>query len=213
MKRPIRIFGLLALFLLLTFFSLAVYINQTVEDTTHDRTFNDPDVIPKNKVGLLLGTSKYKDKGKKILNDYYTNRIKAAAALYMAGKVDYIIVSGDNSPFYNETIYMREDLVALGVPLSKIYLDNAGFRTLDSILRCRDIFGQSQFTIISQAFHNERAIYIADHKGIKAVAFNAEDGSDRWFVKTREFFARVKMMVDFATNRQAKLYGDKVIIP
>ncbi len=164
-------------------------------------------------MGLLLGTSKYKDKGRQIINDYYQNRIDAAVALYMAGKVDYIIVSGDNSTvYYNEPQLMRDDLIAKGVPANRIVLDNAGFRTLDSILRCRDIFGQTSFTIISQAFHNKRALYIANHKDLTAVAFNAEDGVDYWTVNLREKFARIKMLCDLATDRKAKVYGEKVEI-
>jgi SanA protein len=183
-----------------------------VNATTKTQIYTNTTDIPKNKVGLLLGTSKYKDKGKKIVNDYYQNRIIAAVTLYMAGKIDYIIVSGDNSEFYNEPILMRDDLIALGVPSNIIILDNAGFRTLDSILRCRDIFGQNRFTIISQAFHNKRAIYIANHKNISAVGFNAEDGIDYWGVNLREQLARIKMMIDIVLNRQAKLYGDKIEI-
>ena len=147
------------------------------------------------------------------MNLYYQNRIDAAVALYMAGKVDYIIVSGDsNTIYYNEPVLMRNDLIARGVPAQKIFMDNAGFRTLDSILRCRDIFGQEQVTIISQAFHNERAVYIANHKGIKTVAYCAKDGDTVWFSYLREKFARVKMIYDLIQNTQARYYGEKVEI-
>ena len=107
---------------------------------------------------------------------------------------------------------MRDDLVARGVPAERIYLDNAGFRTLDSILRTRDIFGQNSFTIISQAFHNQRALYIANHKNVSTVAFCANDGDSLWEEMVREKLARVKMMLDLALNKQAKFYGDRVEI-
>lgn len=203
-------------FFLIFLLLVAVAIGITdfvVRVSTQSQLYSDLNKIPKNKVGLILGTSKYKDKGRKIINDYYQNRIDAAVALYMAGKIDYIIVSGDNSTvYYNEPQLMREDLIAKGVPATRIILDNAGFRTLDSILRCRDIYGQKSFTIVSQAFHNKRALYIANHKRMTAVAFNAEDGVDYWMVNLREQFARIKMMADLAFDQKAKVYGEKVEI-
>ncbi len=186
-------------------------VNFMVSYTTDTQVYSDVTVIPKNRVGLLLGTAKYNDKSKNIINSYYMNRIEAAVALYMAGKVDYIIVSGDNSTaYYNEPLLMKQDLVARGVPASRIYMDNAGFRTLDSILRCRDIFGQTAFTIISQRFHNERALYIANHKNVTTIAFNAADGDSYWDVAVREKMARVKMVLDLMFNKQAKMYGSRV---
>ena len=188
-------------------------VHYVVNTATSRQIYNDINQIPKNRVGLLLGTAKYNDKSKNIINVYYQHRIDAAVALYMAGKVDFIIVSGDNSTlYYNEPLLMKNDLIARGVPAKCIYMDNAGFRTLDSILRCRDVFGQTRFTIISQRFHNQRAVYIANHKNVQTVAFNAEDGDSFWDVAIREKMARVKMMLDLLLNKQAKLYGDNIEI-
>jgi SanA protein len=188
-------------------------VHYVVNTATSSQIYNDINQIPKNRVGLLLGTAKYNDKSKNIINVYYQHRIDAAVALYMAGKVDFIIVSGDNSTlYYNEPLLMKNDLIARGVPAKCIYMDNAGFRTLDSILRCRDVFGQTRFTIISQRFHNQRAVYIANHKNVQTVAFNAEDGDSFWDVAIREKMARVKMMLDLLMNKQAKLYGDNIEI-
>ncbi|MCD6012522.1 MAG: putative transport-related rane protein [Flavipsychrobacter sp.] len=188
-------------------------INYMVNSSTKAQLYSDVDSIPKNKVGLLLGTAKYKDRSRQIINPYYQNRIDAAVALYMAGKIDFIIVSGDNSTtYYNEPALMKEDLIAKGVPANKIVMDNAGFRTLDSILRCRDIFGEDHITIISQEFHNQRALYIANHKNVTAVAFNAADGGSFWDTITREKLARVKMVLDLLFNKQAKYYGAKIEI-
>src|SRR5579872_3216158 len=171
--------------------------NYVVNKATAGQLYNDVSAIPKNKVGLLLGTAKYQDKARNIINPYYQNRIDATVALYMAGKIDFIIVSGDNSStFYNEPALMKEDLIARGIPAKKIYMDNAGFRTLDSILRCRDIFGETHITIISQKFHNQRALYIANHKQVTAVAFNAASGGSLWDEISREKLARVKMVFD-----------------
>ena len=188
-------------------------INYIVNNTTQKQLYSNINDIPKNRIGLLLGTAKFNNKARNIINVYYQNRIDAAVALYMAGKIDYIIVSGDNSSaYYNEPVLMRDDLIARGVPRNRIYLDNAGFRTLDSILRCRDIFGADHFTIISQEFHNQRALFIANHKKVNAIAFNAEDGDSYWSVAIREKLARVKMVFDLLLNKQAKYYGERVEI-
>lgn len=203
----------IALILLLLVLTVVGIVNYMVVRDTSGQIYHNINDIPKNKVGLLLGTAKYMDKAKNLINTYYQNRIDAAAALYMAGKIDYIIVSGDNSTqYYNEPLLMKKDLIAKGVPESRIFFDNAGFRTLDSILRCRDIFGQTSFTVISQSFHNQRAIYIANRKNVNAVAFCAADGDGYVDVFIREKLARVKMMIDLLLNKQAKFYGEKVEI-
>jgi SanA protein len=200
--------------LLLLLIILAGCINYYVVSTTGNQLFSDVKAIPKNKVGLLLGTAKYEDKSRKLINQYYQHRIDATVELYMAGKIDYIIVSGDNSSqFYNEPALMKADLIARGVPAKIIFMDNAGFRTLDSILRCRDIFGQDHFTIISQQFHNERAVFIANHKHVNVVAYNASDGDSFWDTILREKLARVKMVADLVFNTQAKYYGERITIP
>lgn len=105
-----------------------------------------------------------------------------------------------------------QDLVAAGIPATHIFLDYAGFRTLDSILRSKAIFGADNITIISQPFHNERALFIANHKNVNAIAYNAADVSTMYGAKTaiREKMARVKVLVDFLTNKQPKFYGDKI---
>lgn len=210
MGRILRNTIVIVLFLLVSTVGLTNYI---VNKSTVGQLYSDINAIPRNKVGLLLGTAKYKDKGRQIVNPYYMNRIDAAVALYMAGKIDYIIVSGDNSTaYYNEPALMKEDLIAKGVPEARIYTDFAGFRTLDSILRCRDIFGEDHITIISQSFHNQRALYIANHKHVTAIAFNAASGGSLWDEISREKLARVKMVFDLVLNTQAKYYGDTIKI-
>ena len=192
---------------------LILVVNYVVHRATKSQIYTDVDNIPKNKVGLLLGTAKYMDKARNIINPYYQNRIDAAVELYMAGKIDYVIVSGDNSTqYYNEPLLMKQDLMARGVPEKRILFDNAGLRTLDSILRCRDIFGQQRFTVISQRFHDERAIYIANNKQLTTVGYVADDGPFDIAFEIRERLARVKMMLDLLTNKQAAFYGDKVEI-
>ena len=108
----------------------------------------------------------------------------------------------------------KNELLKKGIPENKIYLDYGGLRTLDSVVRLKEIFGQNTVTMISQEFHNERAIYLAEHFGIKAIGFNAEDVTNRLGFKTqiREYFARVKVFVDIIFNLEPKFLGEKIEI-
>jgi SanA protein len=135
--------------------------------------------------------------------------------LYNAGKIDCIIVSGDNHRRnYNEPEAMRKALVAKGIPNKAIFLDYAGFRTLDSVVRAKEIFGQDSYTIISQQFHNERAIFIAGKKKIDAIGFNARDAKLQYGYKTliREVFARCKVFLDLLVGKQPHFLGEKIDI-
>ncbi|MBG0765771.1 MAG: YdcF family protein [Tissierellales bacterium] len=192
---------------------LVLIMNFYVEQKTKDYIYDDVNNIPKNEVGLLLGTSKYLTSGME--NLYYTYRIQAAVELYENKKIDIIIVSGDNSTKeYNEPVMMMNDLVEKGVEKEDIVLDYAGFRTLDSVVRSKEIFEQNKITIISQKFHNERAIFIAMIKDIDAIGYNAKDVNIRYGFKTqvREYLARVKMFFDIAVNKQPKFLGEKILI-
>lgn len=196
-------------FILVTIF----VCNFLVERKGFDKTYTDVNKIPKNKVGLVLGTSKYLINGR--VNLYYKYRINAAVTLYKSRKINYIIVSGDNgTKNYNEPSNFKQDLIKRGVPEDKIYLDYAGFRTLDSVIRVKKIFGQSSVTIISQEFHNERAIYLANYFGVNAVGFNAKNVPDKYGLKVelREYLARVKVFVDIALNVKPKFLGKQIKI-
>lgn len=184
-----------------------------VSHSVQGRLYHSTNEIKYNKVGMLLGTGKYLSSGH--INLYYRYRIEAAAALYAAGKIDYLLVSGDNSrKDYDEPSAMKDDLMKAGIPSDRIYLDYAGFRTYDSVIRCKEVFGQSGITVISQAFHNERAVFIAQHKGVDAVAFNARDVDVRYGFKTRlrEKLARVKVILDLVFGKNPKYLGEKIEI-
>ncbi len=167
-----------------------------VENSANGKIYTRAEDVPQVSAALVLGTSPM-SKGK--VNLYYQYRMEAAAALWKAGKVKYIIVSGDNSTVqYDEATFMRNTLKELGVPDSVITLDYAGFRTLDSVVRAYWVFGQNNIVIVSQEFHNERAIYIAEQFGINAVALNAKDvpGNYGWATALREYLARVNAVLD-----------------
>ena len=201
------------LLLVMTPIIVLLACNILVEWGTSGKMYSDTDTIPYNKVGIVLGTARHMAKGG--INPYYENRINATLKLYEAGKISFVLVSGDNgSIYYNEPDTIKKDLIAGGIPEDKIFLDYAGFRTLDSMTRAKVIFGLDSATVISQEFHNERAIYIAAKKGLNAVGYNAEDlsGSQGLKVKIREYFARVKVFVDLAFNTQPRFYGNRITI-
>lgn len=205
----LTVFGIFILLII-----VAIYIvDIIVKRSTRNAVFSSVDTIPFHKVGLLLGTAKYLSDGN--INLYYKYRINAAEALFKSGKINYILISGDNgTEDYNEPEEMKNDLISRGIPEEKIYLDYAGFRTLDSIVRCKDIFGQDAITVISQQFHNERAIYLARQNDITAVGYNAQDVTKRYGIKTmtREKLARCKMMMDLFFGKEPKFGGDKIEI-
>ena len=172
------------LFLILGCFRISSYAFKTYESI---------DKIPYNRVGLLLGTSSLNANGEP--NEFFTYRIMAASQLFKAGKIDYILVSGDNrEKSYNEPRQMTRALIKAGVPTDRIVSDYAGFSTLDSVIRARKVFLQERITIISQDFQNERALFIAENNGLSAVGFNALSPDFGFFSKIniREILARIK---------------------
>jgi SanA protein len=206
---------LLALVVLIVVAGIVIFTcDRIIEKASANKIYSDVQSIPANNVGLLLGTSKMLSNGYE--NAYYRYRINAAADLLKSGKIKYLIISGDNSrKEYDEPSDMRADLIAAGIDSTVIYLDYAGFRTFDSIIRLKKIFGQDKVTIISQQFHNQRAIYIAKREGINAIGYNAKDVSKNYGfrVQVREKLARVKVFVDMITGKEPKFLGEKIIIP
>ena len=191
-----------------------IYCSHVIDTVSNGKVYDNLESIPYNKTALLLGTSKYISKH--TLNPYYTYRIQAALDLIHAHKTKYIIISGDNSTVsYNEPYRMRADLMKAGIDSSLIYLDFAGFRTFDSMIRLKEIFSQDSVTIISQKFHNQRAIYIASKEGIYAIGYNAKDVSTELGIKVqiREKLARVKVFIDYLINRKPHFLGKKILLP
>jgi len=212
--RSIGRLGTFLLLLLVAAIATIYWCNRKIEYTADKKLYTNTDSIPYNKTGLLLGTSKYLANGRE--NPFFYYRIRAAANLIKAGKIKYIIVSGDNSrKEYDEPTQMRADLIAAGIDSTIIYLDYAGFRTFDSMVRLKEIFGQRSVTVISQKFHNERAIYIASREGIDAIGFDAADVKGGLLLRMglREKLARVKVFVDYLFDTKPKFLGEKVIIP
>lgn len=192
---------------------LMVICNHLVCRNAEGKLYTAVDSIPQTEVGLLLGTAPQTRIGRRT-NQFFKNRIDAAEVLYKAGKVKSILISGNENSLdgINEVESMRDSLVARGVPEGCIILDGKGYRTLDAVIRATNIYGKHSYIVISQKFHNERAIYLAEHLGLDVArlsGFNAADVTSHKVTMTpiREYFARVKMFVDIITDKQPLSMG------
>ena len=209
----VKKWGLRLSYAALTVIGLTILNDSYIKQVTKGHLFADVYQVPEQKTGLLLGTAKTLANGQ--INLYFKYRIEAAVRLFKSGKIEHIIVSGDNSTKdYNEPADMQTALIEKGIPADRIHLDYAGFRTLDSVVRARYIFGQQQFTIISQPFHNARAVYIARSKGLDVIGFNAKEVPQAYgyTVRLREFLARAKMQLDLIFGKKPKFLGESVRI-
>ena len=213
MRKRIKKKKKMVILIFITTTILMLKANYSVKKSTANKTFSDSSVITKNKVGLLLGTSKILKNGR--INYYFKYRVDAAVELFKKGKIEFILVSGDNgTETYDEPTEFKNELIKNGIPEYSIFLDYAGFRTLDSVIRSKEVFGQLSITIISQKFHNERAIYLAEKNGISAIGYNARDLSGKYGFKTRfrEYFARTKAFLDVMFGVEPKFLGAKIEI-
>jgi SanA protein len=176
------------------------------------RCFSSLDLVPQAPVGLVLGCSERLRNGRR--NLYFDRRIAAAAELFHSGRVRALIASGDNQRAdYDEPSSMKAALVRAGVPEQFVTCDFAGFSTLDSVLRARDVFGQSRIVVVSQRFHAERAVFIAREHGIDVYSFDAAavGGAVGLKLRPRESAARVAAVLDVALlNTEPKFRGPSV---
>ena len=199
-RHPIRAFFAVGFSLAVAF---TVCANAFVVLGVGERLYGDAEKMPDNDVGLVLGARSG--------TLYFQNRIEAAAELYKVGRVRHLLVSGDNHVRgYDEPSDMKRALMRRGIPESAITCDYAGFRTLDSVYRSRSVFGLSKVTIVSQDFHNRRAIAIARRHGIDAIGYNAADVPKEYAFATnlREVFARNLAVLDlYLLNRKPHFSG------
>ena len=179
------------------------------------RIFDDPARLPANDVGLVLGTSRFSGP-RRDRNPHFDNRMDAAASLYRAGRVKHLLLSGNHTTRgYDEPADMRAALLALGVPADAMTLDDAGFRTLDSVVRARQVFGQRRLTIITDRFHTYRAVFLARCQGIEAVAFPSREVPVRSSLKSRarEYLADVRACLDlYVLRTRPRFLGDPISV-
>jgi SanA protein len=210
-KRLVRWFGLCFLAGVL----LLVGLNMWMVLRSRSRVATVVEAVPATPLALVLGTSKTLVSGR--INVHWRGRMDAAAALWKAGRVKHILVSGDNRRMdYNEPRDMRDGLVERGVPVSAIHLDYAGLRTLDSVIRAQEIFGVTRCVIVTDDFHLPRALWLADRRGMEVTGFHGPglpwelSGKSR----TREWLARINAaMEEWVLGTEATHYGEREIIP
>lgn len=209
LKRGFYSFVILLMLLALSLLT----IDRWISYQTAPYIYHKIDQLPYRTVGVLLGTAKYYRTG--VINQYYLFRIQGAINLFNSNKVSYLLLSGDNAHYsYNEPLRMRQDLLSAGIPSTNIVLDFAGFRTLDSVVRANKVFNSDNFTIISQRFQCERALFIAQHKGINAQCFAVPSPKSMFSVRLREFGARIATIADlYLFNRTPHFLGKPESIP
>jgi SanA protein len=194
-------------------FLLALFLNyRFIAEEGSPKIYYDLDSLQPVEIGLVLGTAKYSVSGN--INSFYKNRIDAAVRLFEAGKVEYLIVSGDNQhASYNEPRNMMKDLIEAGVPSDRVIPDYAGFRTFDSMVRAKKVFMLDSVLLVSQAFHLERALFIAQRNDLDAIGFAAVFPNDEgsFNVIVREYFARIRMMLDlYVLKTEPHFLGDEI---
>lgn len=207
MRRIRRVFFIVVLLIVV----FLVGCNLWVVWSTQDKVYSNSELLPDHRMALVLGTSHKTISGKP--NPYFEKRMETAAELFTSGKIDHFILSGDNrSMYYNEPVAMRKALLKKGVPGTAITLDYAGLRTLDSIVRCKQIFGQEKITVITQPFHSYRALFISEYYELDAVAMVADEPNFENSIKVRlrEYIARPIAVLDLYVFKTApRFMGQK----
>ncbi len=196
MRKVIKWFVIVGCVGCLAGLALVSWANHVAKAAGEGCLYDRAEDVPETPVGLVFGCAKI-FQGRP--NLYFKARIKAAVALWEAGKVECFIVSGDNHAHaYNEPEDMKTAMVEAGVPEEKIVCDYAGLRTLDTVWRAKEVFGAEKVVLISQEFHNERAAYLADSIDLEVVGLNASAVTGPAAMKTdqREKLARAKMWLD-----------------
>lgn len=196
--------GLFVLFVVLS--------NRWVINSTDDHLYTSSALLPKNDVGIVLGTSSYTREGQP--NPQFQGRVLAAIELYKNGKIKHIIVSGANpDSTYNEPRRMWQELTKAGIPAKDITMDFAGLRTLDSMARAQRVFGLQRVTVITQRYHAYRAVFLGKKFGIRVAAYVAPFGAGRDYGRrnpVREIFARAWAVLDVVVLRtQPKFLGQR----
>jgi len=172
------------------------------------------ETLPARRVGLVLGCAPVLASGRP--NAFFTHRIQAAAALLRSGRVQYLLLSGDNHRRdYDEPSEMKRALVAAGVPESRLVLDYAGFSTLDSMARARRVFGLSEVIVVSQRDHAARAVYLGHRHGLSVDALAAPNPPASYGPRNaiREALARVRAVLDVEIlHRRPHFLGPPIAI-
>lgn len=170
--------------------------------------YGDPEMIPPQRIALILGTARYVHGGE--INLYFRYRMDAAEALYRSRRIRHFIVSGadKHGGKGDQAEAMKTALMKRGIPSEMILVDDRGYRTWDSLWICRERFKCLDPVVVSQRFHLERAIFIARNQGMTALGFNAKKvkGRSAFRMVLRECLARVKCLLDCFILHPAPYY-------
>lgn len=189
---------------------LVIIVNAYIDQQTRSFTYASVAAAPRAETALVLGAS-VRSSGE--LSPVLRDRADAALALYKAGKVKNILVSGDNSTVaHNEVNPVRTYLLKAGIPDADIFLDHAGFDTYSTMYRARDIFKVASVTVVTQPFHMPRALFIARSLGLDAVGLDAGGGLVDAKNYLRESLADEKAILDLMLHRKPKYLGDEIPI-
>ena len=172
--------------------------------------------VPERRVAIVFGALVHPN-GR--LSHMLADRVATGADLYHAGKVEVLLMTGDNSVVtYNEPEAMRQYALSLGVPDKAIVLDYAGRRTYDSCYRARDIFQVDEAILVTQRFHLDRALLTCNALGVDAVGVAADvqrpqgyTFSSMMFSQTREFPAMAVAVLDLL-RRPKPILGEPLPI-
>ncbi|WP_386686265.1 vancomycin high temperature exclusion protein [Lonepinella sp. MS14437] len=191
---------------------MLISIDQFVSYKVRDDIYHNIEQTPYRPYAVVLGTAKYVTKNTP--NQFYNYRLESTKALFDAEKIDYILLSGDNRTLqYNEPRTMQRDLIKMGIEPQYLFPDYAGFRTLDSIIRAKEVFKAEPMIIISQRFHCERALFIAKYHHIDAICFVADNPNIYTETRLREIFARFLMVWELITEKKPHFLGEPEPLP
>ncbi|WP_018545273.1 SanA/YdcF family protein [Streptomyces sp. LaPpAH-108] len=175
--------------------------------STADRLRTVADV-PREQVAIVFGAGLWDGEP----SPYLAHRLDAAARLYRAGRIEAVLVTGDNSrEDYDEPDAMHTYLTHHGVPAARIVEDYAGFDTWDSCVRARKVFGVDRAVLISQGFHIRRAVALCEAAGVRSygVGVSAKHDATWYYGGTREVFAAAKASLDVLFRPGPRFLGPK----
>ncbi|MEG9489728.1 MULTISPECIES: SanA/YdcF family protein [Mannheimia] len=187
--------------------AILLIVDSITSYAVRDKVYSEIKELPHRDYAVVLGTAKFYSKN--VINEYYKYRLEAAKQLVKSEKVNKLLVSGDNkTPYYNEPKTMTNDLLKMGIPQPQIKQDYAGYTTFDSIIRATEVYKLPPFTIVSQKFHCERALFIAKFKNIDAICFAAKYPDGAYQVRLREIFARTAMLFNLLIGKTPETLED-----
>jgi SanA protein len=188
--------------------ALPVIARAYIHCASREHIYSDTEKVPYSRVALVLGAGIRPDGQLSVL---LKDRVDAGIRLYKMGKVDKLLMSGDNRvTHYNEPMRMRDYAVKKGIPAEDVAMDFAGRRTYDSIYRGRHIFGLREMIVVSQGWHLDRALYLCDHVGVKAWGFAADvEGHEELLIRLREVAASLMTIADVHLRNPKPVMGKR----